>query len=448
MPATNTDDSVRTIIEASSLYQFQRKSGVELEVVLTDDEGIPVPSSDVINRNGWEHELRDSNIELGTIAEILCSDVLSRTELQIDCFFKAIQSMEIQSVRLHPYSGACLRDRKSDLSVEIISSNKPRYTELWNTWKAENPDGVFFLGEKFESIGVLSSFCATQFHLSVKPDEVARALNFASAIAAPALAPFVSGGRLFGQDRGVSCVRPYVWRGLFRGRTGVSLRNEWATSLEEHLRYLGGFPQYLTTNNGNKLKGAGLAKKLKDYGLLTGTLWPDVRLKWFVVDEQIQFTIEARHQGASTIRDNMAGFSFWIGLMINLMNRFDNEEFCSKFGSHHLVESNFMAVAKDGLEADIMWFGEPRKIRQLIENELLDRAKEGLVSCGIDPDEAERYLNPIAGTIQKNQTLAEWIRTGAQSLEKRGLNSLQVDELLMKKILQNGAFPVCEWERL
>lgn len=438
--------AVSQICQKARYDKFLRRVGGELEVQLANRFGILLSAKDFLKSHPHlQGEYRKSQVEWGS----------NPSQIGPGAFVKMLQAQrdffnQISRYEYFPYPTNVFTDRARILGESDVSDSSPRYGELSSIWKKANPNGLSVLGRKVEDSFSLLSYSSIQFHLAVKPEEVPHALNVAYALAAPSLAPFCSGGRFLGGDTGMACVRPFVWRGLFPGRTGVSLRNSWASKIEEHLAHIKSFPYWLNpeTSDGHKGDGneEGLSFKLKDFNLLASTLWPDVRLKWFVVEgEKIDLTIEARHQGASSLLDNVAGQAFWTGLMTYFMNKYSQDEFTAQFGEHYLCEENFMKVAKDGENAKIRWMGEDVLVRDLILKKLLPFAEEGLSFYEITDSEAKYFLE----IVEKNltiQNLSGWVREVASRFQEKGADA--IDNILQISVIENisSGSPVYEWK--
>lgn len=76
----------------------------------------------------------------------------------------------------------------------------------------------------------------------------------------------------------------------------------------------------------------------------------------------------------------------------------------------HDAESNFLAAAQVGLDAQLTWLdGQAVPARELIRQELLPIAREGLRNAGIAPSDNDRYLEVIAERVASGQTGSQWL---------------------------------------
>ena len=73
------------------------------------------------------------------------------------------------------------------------------------------------------------------------------------------------------------------------------------------------------------------------------------------------------------------------------------------------AQSNFYAAARHGLAAEVVgWTGRRGPLRELILDELLPLAADGLRALAVDEDDARRYLAVIEGRTRTQMTGAAW----------------------------------------
>jgi gamma-glutamyl:cysteine ligase YbdK (ATP-grasp superfamily) len=107
-----------------------------------------------------------------------------------------------------------------------------------------------------------------------------------------------------------------------------------------------------------------------------------------------------------TVADALANTALFLGLFEALMRSDEALEARLPFAT---ARDNFYAAARDGLEAPIRWLdGEPRPLGELLRGQLLDAAQEGLQAAGLGEREARRWLDPIRGRVERQQTGADW----------------------------------------
>ena len=106
-----------------------------------------------------------------------------------------------------------------------------------------------------------------------------------------------------------------------------------------------------------------------------------------------------------TLVDMLANAAFYYGLEIKLAEACEAREFACDFVT---AEENFYAAAREGLESRVQWQEEQLPVRQLILEQLLPLAREGLEILGIDASESATYLSIIEERAQTAQNGAAW----------------------------------------
>ena len=82
---------------------------------------------------------------------------------------------------------------------------------------------------------------------------------------------------------------------------------------------------------------------------------------------------------------------------------------------------NTIAVARDGIEAQVYWPGIGQvSATELVLRRLLPMAREGLEKWGTDPDESSRLLGIIEARCSTGRNGASWFRERVQSRESGG----------------------------
>jgi len=107
-----------------------------------------------------------------------------------------------------------------------------------------------------------------------------------------------------------------------------------------------------------------------------------------------------------------------------------------------------MSAARDGLRAQQVWFDERQMpAQQLILEELLPLADEGLREAGIDSDDIERYLGVIERRVGSRQTGARWQLRSLENMGERGSMHERLRALTAGMVrLQQTDATVADWE--
>ncbi len=145
-----------------------------------------------------------------------------------------------------------------------------------------------------------------------------------------------------------------------------------------------------------------------------------------------------------TVVDEIANSAFFFGMMSRLSHAIDDIRDHLNFAD---VKSNFMSAARDGLRAQQVWFDERQMpAQQLILDELLPLADEGLREAGIDHDDIERYLGVIEQRVSKRRTGARWQLSSLENMSESGSMHERLRALTASMVEQqkNGR-PVSDW---
>ena len=150
------------------------------------------------------------------------------------------------------------------------------------------------------------------------------------------------------------------------------------------------------------------ASRLSHLRLHNGTIWRWNRLLIGVDGARPTIRVEHRVMPAGpTIIDMIANAALYVARRRFLSLR-DAPEADIAFET---ARDNFYSVARDGLDARITWLnGAELTVRDLLADELLQIAHQGLSALGIDGDDARRYLALIGARVRAGQNGARWQR--------------------------------------
>jgi hypothetical protein len=111
--------------------------------------------------------------------------------------------------------------------------------------------------------------------------------------------------------------------------------------------------------------------------------------------------------GQPTIRDAVAFQAVFAGLMESLPRR----EHPIQDLPWEAAEANFYAAMRDGLAADLEWRdvdGDETSEIEVMGNELLEFARDGLELAGLSSEEAHHYVRPLRERLDRGTTPARW----------------------------------------
>jgi CBS domain-containing protein/gamma-glutamylcysteine synthetase len=285
----------------------------------------------------------------------------------------------------------------------------------------------------FQHDNLMLEACNTsyQVHFQVGADEFASLYNVAQAVTGPLLAacvnsPILLGKRLWHETRIAVFENSIDARSEALAARGLKPRvhfgDQWIEEsvIEIFKEDIARFRVILTTEFEEDPIGMvakGQVPKLNALRLHNGTVYRWNRACYGISDNgKPHLRIENRViPSGPTVKDEIANAAFFFGMMSKLSNAVDDIRNHLNFAD---VKSNFMSAARDGLRAQQVWFDERQMpAQQLILEELLPLADEGLRGAGIDSDDIERYLGVIERRVSSRQTGSRW---QLQSLEKMG----------------------------
>ncbi|HVJ88329.1 MAG TPA: hypothetical protein VM580_00895, partial [Labilithrix sp.] len=263
-----------------------------------------------------------------------------------------------------------------------------------------------------------------QIHLRVDPGDFARTYNAAQIATSFVLAvsgnsPLFLGRRLWQETR-VALFRQAVedrasartddWRpsrvSFGHGWVRTSALELFAESVGLHAPLI---PQCTGVDPEAVVREGGVPA-LRELRLHHGTVW---RWNRAVYDDDCggHLRIEMRSLPAGpTVRDMIANAALALGLTIALAKESDVLVTRMTFGQ---ARRSFYDAARLGLDAELLWPCEavpsPRAVSPVrLAESLLPLARAGLVSSGVDADEADVWLGVIEARIARNVTGAIW----------------------------------------
>ncbi|MEM9930461.1 MAG: CBS domain-containing protein, partial [Bacteroidota bacterium] len=271
-----------------------------------------------------------------------------------------------------------------------------------------------------------------QVHLQVTPDTFAPLYNIAQAITAPILAisansSLVFGKRLWHESRIALFQQALDVRTtqdhMRQPEPRVSFGTDWLDEsiMEIYKEDIARFRVLLGADVEEHSLEAIARKgvpKLKALQVHNGTVYRWNRPCYGISDNGMpHLRIENRVIPAGpTVLDQISNAAFWLGTMIGMANRYKD---IREHMSFEDAKDNFVKAAKFGIDTQLTWFNNKKYgCCELILEELLPIAKEGLRSRGIDEQDIERYLGVIEGRAKAHQTGARWLLQSFTKLTK------------------------------
>ena len=179
--------------------------------------------------------------------------------------------------------------------------------------------------------------------------------------------------------------------------------------------------------------------------LHNGTTYTWNRLCYGYSKKKPHLRIECRYLPAGpTAIDEIANFAFWIGLM--RCEPRDGVEFWKKH-SFKAVKNNFVNAARSGLNTVFNWYDKNIPAKQLILEELLPMAKEGLTKSGVDAADIDKYLSVIEKRVSAEITGSKWTINNFRSLSKHYGAAIAQKEIVRQSLLyQKENIPLSNWD--
>lgn len=315
----------------------------------------------------------------------------------------------------------------------------------------------------FNHDNLMLEACNTSFqvHFQVGADEFASLYNIAQAVTGPLLAscvnsPILLGKRLWHESRIAVFEHSIDARSEAHAARGhkprVHFGDNWIDEsvIEIFQEDIARFRVVLTTEFEEDPIGMvkrGEVPKLRALCLHNGTVYRWNRACYGISDTgKPHLRIENRViPSGPTILDEVANAAFFFGMMSKFSRSIDDIRDHLSFSD---AKSNFLAAAREGLRAQQVWFeGRQMTAQDLILEELLPLAREGLAEVGIDGDDIERYMGVIQKRVEMRRTGARWQLESLEGMQGKGSENERLRALTSSMIEQaESGKPVGEWE--
>jgi CBS domain-containing protein len=145
-----------------------------------------------------------------------------------------------------------------------------------------------------------------------------------------------------------------------------------------------------------------------------------------------------------TVIDEMANAAFFYGMMAGMAEQVTDIRDHLTFAD---VKANFLGAARDGIRAQMNWFNDTHlPAKQLVLEQLLPLAREGLQEAGIDQDDIDRYLGVLHDRVSKRRTGARWALESMEKMEEHGTLDQRLRCLVNSMVEQQSTGrPISEW---
>ena len=462
--------ALQRMIDEDMIETGVRRIGAEQEIFLVDEGWRPVNRSvqilEQLEDPHYTTELAQFNMEMNLDPLPLAGSALRQMENQLtDLIGKA--STVAESMDAHVVLAGILPTiRKMDLSEESMTPfERYRILEAATRQLRGGPyelriQGADELSLRHDTVMVESANCSFQVHFQVGAEEFPNLYNIAQVVAAPVLACATNSPLLFGRS---------LWRetriALFQQAVDtrrssdhlrersprVSFGRDWIheSVLELFQEDISRFRVIFGTDSDEDplaVLESGGVPKLDALRLHNGTVYRWNRACYGITDGKPHLRIENRVlPSGPTPRDEIANAAFWFGLIGRLAAEYP--DIASNFHFAH-ARDNFHQAARYGLAAQFEWLdGETVPAQDLILNQLIPMAWEGLEFKGIPTEDIERYLGTIIDRVRLRRTGAQWMLDSMRRMTGAGSQSERMGALTAALVArQKEGRPVSEWE--
>ncbi|MHC4958467.1 MAG: CBS domain-containing protein [Planctomycetota bacterium] len=420
-----------------------KRIGAEQEYFLVDSscEASPVAGKVLatLDDPAFTTELALFNLEANLPPYRFQADCLARMERDLDRLLGQLRVAAAAHGADVLLAGILPTLQPSDLHVGNMTQ-AARYTAL-NEAMVRMRGREFYVGikgiDEFHMVcdSVMLEGCNTSFqvHCQVGADEFARKYNLAQAITGPVLAvaansPVLFERRLWHETRMAlfQCsVDDRSHTHLARGqRPRVRFGEKWIDDSvleifhDDIARFRVVLSAELGEYPGDVLK-RGELPRLSALCLHNGTVWRWNRACYGLHEGKAHLRIEHRPLPAGpTVIDEVANAAFFLGLLAGLGRQHEDITKVMPFDD---ARANFMQAARRGLQAHFTWIGgKATSARELILEELLPLARDGLEANGIDSGDIDRYLGVIEERTRVGRSGARWALESLAGMEDRG----------------------------
>ena len=454
------------MIQEGRIEEGVYRVGVEQEMFLIGDGNRPAPMAMEVLKElddpSFTTEIARFNLEANLEPMLMSGDILSRTEKRLE----EVMSAAAEAARRVGVD-VCLTGilptlRLSDMTLDNMTP-LARYHALNEALSRlrgyepyhlhmEGADEIHSTHDNVMPEGCNASF---QIHLQVGAAEFSRLYNLAQLVTAPILACSCNSPLLFGRR---------LWRetriGLFQ--QSLDTRGARATERQRAARgafgrdwISGGVLEILRENitHHSVLLDAGEEHeddedppRLSALTLHNGTVWRWNRPCYGVTEGKPHLRIESRYlPSGPTIPDEVANMALWLGLMSALSGDGVEPHEAIPFAD---VAENFLAASRLGQKAELTWLdGKHWPVRDLLLEDLLPRARDGLARKQVDSSDIDHYIGIVEERVRTGRSGARWMLDGYESLRSHASLSERLSAITGAARRQQGAgIPVARWE--
>ncbi len=463
--------ALEQLLQGDRIESGVRRIGLEQELFLVDDMWRPAPIAvealERIEDPRVTSEIGRFNLECNLEPLLFGGNCLRLMENRLNDLLGTVRKTVRDLGAEVALIGILPTLRKSDLTMENMVPADRYYalnealTRLRGGSYELRIKGTDELRVTHDTVMLEAANASFQVHFQVGPEEFAKLYNIAMTVTGPVLAaavnsPLMLGRRLWAETRiavfqqsvdtrsAISEIRDVPAR--------VSFGREWVDEsvIEIFKSDVSRFRVLLgreIDEDPFEMMEHGRAPSLKALQLFNSTVYRWNRACYGVSDEVAHLRIENRVlPSGPSVRDEVANAAFWFGLMSGLAEEVEDIREVIDFDT---VFKNFLAAARHGLEAQLVWFdGEPVTAQKLICETLLPLARRGLEVGGIDAADIERYLDTVEARVDSLRTGSRWQLHSLANMGEKGTLEERMAALVAATVeRQRHGRPIHEWGR-
>jgi CBS domain-containing protein len=463
-------NALERMLDTGLIETGVRRIGAEQEMFLINKAHKPALKAmeilDQIDDDRFTHELGLFNLEANLSPRKLGGDCLRKMEEEAQevylraCEAAAAVDCDIALVGILPTL------TKDNLTLESMVPT-PRYYALNDAIRGLRGDefeftinGIDQLSVKHDNVMLEACNTSFQVHFQVSPENFAKNYNIAQVVTAPLLAaavnsPILLGKRLWHETRIAVFEYSIDTRSKIHQERGLRPRvhfgDRWLeNSVTEIFKEdIARFRIVLTTETEEDPLGMieqGIMPSLNALRLHNGTVYRWNRPCYGVHNNIPHLRIENRViPSGPSVLDEVANAAFFYGMMAGMTEQVSDIRELLTFAD---AKSNFLAAARDGIRAQMNWFNDTHlPAKQLILEQLLPLATEGLQEAGIDSDDIDRYLGVIRDRVTHRRTGSRWALESLEKMKERGTQD-QRHRCIVSSMVeqQKTGKPISEWK--
>lgn len=458
------------MLENNLIERGRRSIGAEQEMFIIDQFWHPAmigeEALEKLTDEHWTNELTKFNLEINLDPRPFSGKSLSEMETQIVDLLadgrKELKKMQADLILI----GVLPTITLADLTLDNLTP-KPRYFAL-NESIYRLRGGLFefqIRGEDellIKHDTVMLEGCNTSFqcHFQVDPEDFARYYNYAQAVTAPAMAvatnsPLLFGKRLWRETRIALFQQSIDTRSSHQYLREMSPRvhfgNNWVNEsvMEIYKEDIARFRVIMADDeipDPFEELAQGKTPKLRALQLHNGTVYRWNRACYGATSPKAHLRIENRVlPSGPTPLDEMANAAFWFGMVAGMHDVHHDLRQVMKFDD---AKSNFAASARHGLACEFKWTdGKRYQAADLVLNEFLPMARNGLVMAGVDSSDIDRYLGVIEERTKSRQTPSQWMIDSFNAFPESTSRAEKLNSIVAATLKnQEQNTPVHTWE--